>query len=65
MRQMVVNRTKTKERHSIAFRTKTELEMLDDGYKWRKYGKKKVKSNSNSSFHKRINKDINWKYLYI
>nr|GME11155.1 probable WRKY transcription factor 51 isoform X1 [Ipomoea batatas]GME15381.1 probable WRKY transcription factor 51 isoform X1 [Ipomoea batatas] len=47
MRQMVVNKTKTKERHSIAFRTKTELEMLDDGYKWRKYGKKKVKSNSN------------------
>ncbi|XP_019154566.1 PREDICTED: probable WRKY transcription factor 51 [Ipomoea nil] len=46
MRQMV-NRRKAKERHSIAFRTKTELEILDDGYKWRKYGKKKVKSNSN------------------
>nr|GMD50144.1 probable WRKY transcription factor 51 isoform X2 [Ipomoea batatas] len=46
MRQMV-NTTKAKERHSIAFRTKTELEILDDGYKWRKYGKKKVKSNSN------------------
>nr|GMD54228.1 probable WRKY transcription factor 51 isoform X2 [Ipomoea batatas]GME11156.1 probable WRKY transcription factor 51 isoform X2 [Ipomoea batatas]GME15382.1 probable WRKY transcription factor 51 isoform X2 [Ipomoea batatas] len=49
MRQMV-NTTKAKERHSIAFRTKTELEILDDGYKWRKYGKKKVKSNSNPRF---------------
>ncbi|XP_020277098.1 probable WRKY transcription factor 51 isoform X2 [Asparagus officinalis] len=25
----------------VAFKTKSELEILDDGYKWRKYGKKK------------------------
>ncbi|MQL94230.1 hypothetical protein Taro_026882 [Colocasia esculenta] len=31
----------------IAFRTKTEIDVLDDGYKWRKYGKKSVKSNPN------------------
>ncbi|XP_020206865.1 probable WRKY transcription factor 51 [Cajanus cajan] len=31
----------------IAFRTKSELEIMDDGYKWRKYGKKSVKSNCN------------------
>ncbi|MQL94232.1 hypothetical protein Taro_026884 [Colocasia esculenta] len=31
----------------FAFRTKTDLEMLDDGYKWRKYGKKKVKNSPN------------------
>ncbi|KAL3322022.1 hypothetical protein AABB24_039581 [Solanum stoloniferum] len=31
--------------HVIALRTKTQLDVLDDGYKWRKYGKKKVKSN--------------------
>ncbi|XP_019175002.1 PREDICTED: probable WRKY transcription factor 51 isoform X2 [Ipomoea nil] len=37
---------KMKEKHAIAFRTRTDLEVLDDGYKWRKYGKKKVKSNS-------------------
>ncbi|MCD7465765.1 WRKY [Datura stramonium] len=37
---------KMKERH-VVFRTKTQLETLDDGYKWRKYGKKKVKSNTN------------------
>ncbi|KAK1282099.1 putative WRKY transcription factor 51 [Acorus calamus] len=31
----------------IAFRTKSKLEILDDGYKWRKYGKKSVKNNPN------------------
>ncbi|KAK6940072.1 WRKY domain [Dillenia turbinata] len=31
--------------HRIAFRTKSELEILDDGFKWRKYGKKMVKNN--------------------
>ena len=31
----------------IAIRTKTQLEILDDGFKWRKYGKKTVKSNPN------------------
>ncbi|KAK6118417.1 hypothetical protein DH2020_047834 [Rehmannia glutinosa] len=31
----------------FAFRTKTDLEIMDDGYKWRKYGKKKVKNNPN------------------
>ncbi|TKY60357.1 WRKY transcription factor 51 [Spatholobus suberectus] len=31
----------------IAFRTKSELEIMDDGYKWRKYGKKSVKSSPN------------------
>ncbi|KAL6952992.1 WRKY Transcription Factor [Sarracenia purpurea var. burkii] len=31
----------------FAFRTKSELEVLDDGFKWRKYGKKMVKSSPN------------------
>ncbi|WVZ23848.1 hypothetical protein V8G54_002392 [Vigna mungo] len=31
----------------VAFRTKSELEVMDDGYKWRKYGKKSVKSSPN------------------
>ena len=31
----------------IAFKTKSELDIMDDGYKWRKYGKKSVKSNPN------------------
>ncbi|CAL9073116.1 unnamed protein product [Musa acuminata var. zebrina] len=28
----------------VAFRTKSELEVLDDGYKWMKYGRKKMKN---------------------
>ncbi|KAG0493892.1 hypothetical protein HPP92_004886 [Vanilla planifolia] len=31
----------------IGFRTKSEVEILDDGYKWRKYGKKAVKNSPN------------------
>ncbi|KAK4264839.1 hypothetical protein QN277_025963 [Acacia crassicarpa] len=31
----------------IAFKTRSELDIMDDGYKWRKYGKKSVKSNPN------------------
>ena len=33
--------------HRVAFRTKSELEVMDDGYKWRKYGKKSVKNSPN------------------
>ncbi|KAI3513634.1 hypothetical protein L1887_20971 [Cichorium endivia] len=31
----------------VALRMKTEREIVDDGYRWRKYGKKKVKSSPN------------------
>ncbi|PKU83613.1 probable WRKY transcription factor 50 [Dendrobium catenatum] len=31
----------------IGFRTKSEVEILDDGFKWRKYGKKAVKNSPN------------------
>lgn len=31
----------------FVFKTKTEVDVLDDGYKWRKYGKKKVKNSPN------------------
>ncbi|XP_020394763.1 uncharacterized protein [Zea mays] len=31
----------------IGFRTRSEVEILDDGFKWRKYGKKAVKSSPN------------------
>ncbi|XP_023003480.1 probable WRKY transcription factor 51 [Cucurbita maxima] len=33
--------------HKVAFRTKSELEILQDGFKWRKYGKKSIKNNPN------------------
>ncbi|XWS21825.1 hypothetical protein CRYUN_Cryun30bG0088800 [Craigia yunnanensis] len=31
----------------ISFRTKSDIEIMDDGYRWRKYGKKKIKNNPN------------------
>ncbi|CAN4106474.1 unnamed protein product [Withania somnifera] len=31
----------------VAFRFRSELEVLDDGFKWRKYGKKMVKNSPN------------------
>ncbi|CAK9137397.1 unnamed protein product [Ilex paraguariensis] len=31
----------------VAFRTKSDLEIMDDGFKWRKYGKKMVKNSPN------------------
>ncbi|XP_022862504.1 probable WRKY transcription factor 50 isoform X1 [Olea europaea var. sylvestris] len=31
----------------VAFKTRSEIEILDDGFKWRKYGKKMVKNNPN------------------
>ncbi|KAH7651950.1 WRKY domain-containing protein [Dioscorea alata] len=34
-------------RMKMAFKTKSEHEILDDGYKWRKYGKKMVKDSPN------------------
>lgn len=31
----------------VAFKTKSDVEILDDGFKWRKYGKKMVKNSPN------------------
>lgn len=31
----------------VAFRFKSDLDVLDDGFKWRKYGKKMVKNRPN------------------
>uniref|UniRef100_A0A9I9E8M2 WRKY domain-containing protein n=1 Tax=Cucumis melo TaxID=3656 RepID=A0A9I9E8M2_CUCME len=36
-------------RERFAFKTKSEVEILDDGFKWRKYGKKMVKNSPNPS----------------
>ncbi|GKV24484.1 hypothetical protein SLEP1_g34092 [Rubroshorea leprosula] len=40
-------RVEGKVRERLAFRTRSEVEVLEDGYKWRKYGKKKVKNSPN------------------
>lgn len=34
-------------REKVAFKTESKVEILDDGYKWRKYGKKMVKNSPN------------------
>ncbi|RWW11624.1 hypothetical protein GW17_00024757 [Ensete ventricosum] len=34
----------------IAFRMKSEVEVLNDGFKWRKYGKKSVKNSPNPRY---------------
>ncbi|CAA0813132.1 Probable WRKY transcription factor 75 [Striga hermonthica] len=33
-------------KHKFAFQTRSQVDILDDGYRWRKYGQKKVKSNN-------------------
>ncbi|KAJ8769557.1 hypothetical protein K2173_005160 [Erythroxylum novogranatense] len=40
-------KTKTEMVNRVAFRTESELEIMDDGFKWRKYGKKSVKNSPN------------------
>ncbi|CAK7337798.1 unnamed protein product, partial [Dovyalis caffra] len=44
-----VRKNKVETEHRVAFRTKSELEIMDDGFKWRKYGKKSVKNSPNPS----------------
>ncbi|XAR69948.1 hypothetical protein NMG60_11001734 [Bertholletia excelsa] len=36
-----------KVKEKVAFKTKSDVEILDDGFKWRKYGKKMVKNSPN------------------
>ncbi|XP_011100937.1 probable WRKY transcription factor 50 [Sesamum indicum] len=40
-------REKKEIKDKVAFKTKSEVEVLDDGFKWRKYGKKMVKNSPN------------------
>ncbi|TYI01781.1 hypothetical protein ES332_A11G224600v1 [Gossypium tomentosum] len=62
--------------HCIAFRMKSEIEAVDDGYKWRKYGKKSVKNSPNPrnyykcvsggcNVKKRIERDRDYKSYVI
>ncbi|PWA67303.1 DNA-binding WRKY [Artemisia annua] len=41
------NRERLNDDTKIGFRIQTALEVLDDGYRWRKYGKKKIKCTPN------------------
>ncbi|KAB2058069.1 hypothetical protein ES319_A11G209700v1 [Gossypium barbadense] len=62
--------------HRIAFRMKSEIEAVDDEYKWRKYGKKSVKNSPNPrnyykcvsggcNVKKRIERDRDYKSYVI
>uniref|UniRef100_A0A0D9V2C0 WRKY domain-containing protein n=1 Tax=Leersia perrieri TaxID=77586 RepID=A0A0D9V2C0_9ORYZ len=42
-----VGHAKSKNGSKIAFKTRSEVDVLDDGYRWRKYGKKMVKNSPN------------------
>ncbi|KAK7377101.1 hypothetical protein VNO80_02521 [Phaseolus coccineus] len=44
-------------RERVAFKTISEIEVLDDGYRWRKYGKKMVKNNPNPRNYYRCSVD--------
>ncbi|GKU90770.1 hypothetical protein SLEP1_g4721 [Rubroshorea leprosula] len=41
----------------IAFRTESDLEIMDDGFKWKKYGRKKVKNNPNPRHYYKCSSD--------
>lgn len=43
----VIQKDKKEAKVRIAFKTESEIDILDDGYKWRKYGKKMVKNSPN------------------
>ncbi|KAL1212715.1 putative WRKY transcription factor 50 [Cardamine amara subsp. amara] len=45
--QTQIKKEKKKVKEKVAFKTRSEVEVLDDGFKWRKYGKKMVKNSPN------------------
>lgn len=44
VKKKVMNRTRRPTRPRIAFQTRSADDILDDGYRWRKYGQKAVKN---------------------
>ncbi|KAJ0248518.1 WRKY transcription factor 50 [Hirschfeldia incana] len=42
-----IKKEKKKVKERVAFKTQSDVEVLDDGFKWRKYGKKMVKTSPN------------------
>lgn len=47
MQENQIKKEKKKVKERVAFKTRSEVEVLDDGFKWRKYGKKMVKNSPN------------------
>lgn len=46
MRKEVAKKTKRVRGHKVAIRTKSEVDIIEDGYKWRKYGQKALKNSA-------------------
>lgn len=40
------DKKKMMKKHRYAFQTRSQVDILDDGYRWRKYGQKAVKNNN-------------------
>ncbi|KAE8665554.1 putative WRKY transcription factor 13 [Hibiscus syriacus] len=51
-------RERREARERYAFKTKSEVEILDDGYRWRKYGKKMVKNSPNPRNYYRCSVEV-------
>lgn len=47
MQENQIKKEKKKVKERVAFKTRSEVEVLADGFKWRKYGKKMVKNSPN------------------
>ncbi|XP_027905262.1 probable WRKY transcription factor 75 isoform X2 [Vigna unguiculata] len=47
--------------HRYAFQTRSPVDVLDDGYQWRKYGKKIVKNNTFPSYYRCAHRECNVK----
>nr|QGQ64077.1 WRKY transcription factor 54 [Santalum album] len=50
-------RERNEAREKVAFKVKSSTDILDDGYKWRKYGKKMVKNSPNPRNYYRCSAD--------
>ncbi|WOL14433.1 putative WRKY transcription factor 75 [Canna indica] len=48
-------------KHRYAFHTKSQVDILDDGYRWRKYGQKAVKNNNFPSYYRCTHEGCNVK----
>ncbi|XP_043718813.1 probable WRKY transcription factor 50 [Telopea speciosissima] len=44
-------------RNKVAFKTKSDIDIMDDGFRWRKYGKKMVKDSPNPRNYYRCSVD--------
>ena len=55
-----------KEREArVAFMTKSEVDQLEDGYRWRKYGQKAVKDSPYPRFTSSLHPNLNILHVHL